>query len=231
MNWSDRLVRAGKRIQRWARPPRAQLPADVLGRLAGSHPEIPWARIRWRRGWPHVLGFSSYRAITLPDRWSRELVSVYLPADWWSDDGLERERLDEELLLHEGWHAAQVTAHRGGRGWGLIRPYTALYLAWWAKGRGAYRTHPMEVEAYAGSGERDRPFGGASLGEAAMAATPGASRDRAGLRDRVLATGWLGFWLLAVLLVQVTIVTVEQVGWTTGYLVRAAGRAGARLTG
>jgi hypothetical protein len=39
----------------------------------------------------------------------------------------------------------------------------------------------------------------------------------------------MGFRLLVVLILQVLSFAVDLVGWTTGYLVRAAGRAGTRL--
>lgn len=223
---SGQLRSAGERIGSWVFPPETDLPADVRRYLEDRHPEIPWERIRWKCGWPHLLDRSEYRAITLPDPHDTRDVAVYLPADWYDGSGVDPDRIDRSLLVHEGWHAAQITAYWDGRGLGLIRPFTVLYLAWWAARGGSYRDHPLEVEAYeyVDSGDVAEPVDGRSWTEVVMAASPGASKRNPGTTDQLVAGGWIGLWTAGTATLQLLFLLLEGAGWVGARLLTGLGR-------
>jgi hypothetical protein len=142
------MRKASADVWRWFFPKQIIVPDCVIQLLEFVYPTINWDRVSFHDGWPHVLGFSPKRAITLPDTYWPHRIRIYFKPDQWNPcecSGLG-------IIVHEGFHVLQIQDILGGWGLGLARPFTLLYLACWAGKGFSYERHPMEADAYVVAG-------------------------------------------------------------------------------
>ena len=132
----------------WFFPKTIDVPDYVVQTLEFIYPTINWKRVSFHNGWPHVLGFSSKSAITLPDTFWPQRIRIYFKPGRWNPG----EHSGLGTIIHEGFHVLQIQDILNGWGLGLARPFILLYLACWAGNRFSYDKHPMEEDAYEVSG-------------------------------------------------------------------------------
>lgn len=132
------------RVWHWFFPGKILPPECLVDLLRFVYPTIDWSRVSFYDGWPHVIGLSSARAITLPGSYTLRGVNIYFKRGHWDPftcDGLS-------VIVHEGFHVLQIRDVMEGRGLGLARPFVVQYLACWASNGFRYNSHSMEEVAY-----------------------------------------------------------------------------------